>query len=339
MIIERIKIQYRIHQALSQAKKLEPKVSNAAEEALKNLNKVFQKLEKFNQKHTFFSKIFHWIDRRFGFNPLSREIQRMEKFRPIHTPELKTPEGSVEVKLPAIPITIPNPETEPSDSSTADPQLKTPEASVEVIIPTVKPTESQEEDDSLTTKDIPEDTPEAKNKELEKAIQAFQSKYAVCFEIDQTFETKFQNALRQSTPEKRLNYLKILNTYLEKTEKWVPAETYLPIILEKPDSVLELIYFVEDVYEKRKELTPQKIDEEMDLYIEDVFDLGLYWLPDMDELLTKERVEAFLLNDNFEENSLQEYVESIYNETKEHDHFLNPYLESCLEQLKQNPQN
>lgn len=333
MIIERIKIQFHIHKALLQAKKANPQITQVAEKALTNLNKSFKKLELFNQKHPFFSRLFRWIDHRFGFNPLRKEMKRLAKPLPIQTPSLKTPKGSVEIPMP----TIPHPEKPIPADPINEPELKTPEGSIEVPLPVFPNaaflSEEEKSGDSASIEETAEKEPIQKNDELTTAIQDFKSKYAACFDNDANLQSTFDAALAHFAPQKRLKYLEILQNYQNKTEKWIPAETYLSILLENHKSAGELLYFIEDVYEKRSEISAEKLEDEMDLYISDLFDHGLYWLPKMEELLTQKRVEAFLLNESYETESTKAYIQSIYDEVKDHNHFMIPYLESCLKQI------
>jgi hypothetical protein len=313
MFIERIKIQYHIHQALSQAKKLEPKISKAAEEAFKTLSKAYQDLKAFNLKHSIFHKIFRWIDRRFGFDPLNREIQRVKPFIPVEQPIpplpplTTTPKGSVEVSIPSLPSQINQVEGELSSDST------TIEYHPDEPISTIQP-------------------------EIEQAIGAFQAKYADCFANDPLLLTTLRSVLDKLPAEKRLEFLNNLTTYQEKTGTWVPAENYLPLILNKPESLIDLCEFMTDVYDKRSEIDENDLEEKMELYVEELFDFGLYRLPEMEKMLTPERFKPYLLNDQFEGKSNAEYIKSIQEELDGTNHFLLPYLKDYMDELSARPQ-
>lgn len=293
MIIKRIKIQYRINQALNSAKALKPEISKVAESALKKLNNALNELRKFNQIHPFFSKIIRFIDQRFGFHPLQREIERVQRLIPIVKPvpapplEPKTPIGTVEVEIPELPLYF------------------TP----------VSP------------------KPPVKKDPLFETIQTFHAKYAACFKNDENLKKAFAAYLEKIPLAKRLNSLKEMNRYLEKTEKWIPPESYLIHILNSPESVQNLMHFLEEVFEKRALLSHEQLEEKMKLYIDDVFTFGLYWIPGMEALLSKEKVEAFLLDPKYEDESNRDYIQSMIEELEGSNHPLLELLHAILKKI------
>lgn len=315
MIIERIRIQIRISLALHQSKKLEPKVSVAAQIALNQLTKALNDLAQFTQKYPLFSKILRVIDKYFGFKPLNQEIAKINGFNPVIQQNFQTPESSVELDFPELPAPVDESEVEieTDDSSTL-------------------------EDKDLAAAPITEaevlaGIDDAQQDPLKKEIQALKEKYAECFEGNEILEQILFQTLLKREPEKRCKFMKNLQNYLSKIDKWIPMENYLPIILENPDSIGEMLYFYEDVLLCHQRLKPNELKEEMDTYIDDLFKYGFYWIPGIEALLTKDRVEAFLLDPQYEESDIIIYIESIQKELEGTNNFLLPLLQECLNQI------
>lgn len=315
MIIERIRIQIRISQALHQSKKLEPKVSVAAQSALSQLTKALNDLTLFTQKYPLLSKILRIIDKYLGFKPLNQEIAKINGFNPVIQQKLKTPESSFELYFPELPPPVDESEVEieTDDSSTL-------------------------EDKDLAAAPITEDNvlagiDSAQQDTLKNEIQALKEKYAECFEGNEILERILFQTLLKREPEKRCKFMKNLQNYLSKIDASIPMLNYLEIILQNPDSISEMLYFYEDVFMSHQRLKPNEVEEEMEKYIEDVFMYGFYWIPGMEALLTKARVEAFLLDPNYKESHIKKYIESIQDELEGTDNFLLPLLQECLNQI------
>lgn len=297
MIIERIKIQFHINQSLRSARAMDQKISKIAVDVLDKLNKAMQELLNFKQKYPFFSKLIRFINKRFGIQPLQKEIEKVKLLIPVEKPKpqpiLKTPVGTVEVDIPELPLEIPR-----------------------VVIP-----------------------PPAKKNPLEIAVQTFKAQYKECFQFEEKLNAVFMGWLEKMPAANRMKSLDGLSYYLKKTEEWVPPESYLIHILNSPESIPELIYFLDKVFEKREALTPEKLEEEIEPYIDDVFNFGLYLIPGVAEMLPKDKVEAFLLDPLFETESIKEYIESIIEELDGSNPSLLKLLQECLQKIDPNAES
>lgn len=107
MIIERIRIQCRIHAALKGAKKFHPLPIESAQNALKQLQSAWDALQAFNAKHSLLRRILQWIDRKFCINPLSSEIKRLQKLTAVIIPPKPIPPPPPIKTIPRVETPIP----------------------------------------------------------------------------------------------------------------------------------------------------------------------------------------------------------------------------------------
>lgn len=106
MLIERIRIQRRIHAALKNAKKIDPSIESA-QKALKRLERARESLNAFNREHPFFARILRWIDHKLCIRPLNKAVGRVKRL----AEKIILPKPSEEV----IPLPVKIPEEECSN--------------------------------------------------------------------------------------------------------------------------------------------------------------------------------------------------------------------------------
>jgi hypothetical protein len=105
MLLERIRIQRRIHSALKNSKKNAQSIESA-QKALSQLHRSLESLKKFNLAHPLLGRILRWIDRKFCIGPLNREIKRIQKLAGIVIPAKPAPQPPIVDLQPPTPPSI-----------------------------------------------------------------------------------------------------------------------------------------------------------------------------------------------------------------------------------------